>query len=80
MEVSLGRVQRVFGRPAVVVADTTIEYRRLARSQVTPADCVVEVGASFGDCTAVLASRARETFASEAGIETTPYAGLASPH
>lgn len=44
--------------PAAVVCATTDAYRRLARSQVTAADRVLEVGCSAGACTALLARHA----------------------
>jgi hypothetical protein len=38
----------------VVVCKTTDEYRRLARSQLTPADHVIEIGSSYGKCTEII--------------------------
>lgn len=46
------------GKKVAVVCATTDQYRRLARSQVTAADAVVEVGCSTGGCTALLARHA----------------------
>ncbi|KAI8465794.1 MAG: hypothetical protein J3K34DRAFT_525045 [Monoraphidium minutum] len=46
------------GGCVAVVCAATDSYRRLARSQVTKADAVLEVGCSAGVCTALLAQHA----------------------
>ena len=41
--------------PGIVVVAHTLEFRHLARSQVTKRDHVVEIGSSLGLCTKILA-------------------------
>ena len=57
-----GRISRVFGGPGsgptVLVAATTDHFRRLARSQLSPEDGVLDVGCNVGDGTAVMAQHA----------------------
>ncbi|GBF93004.1 hypothetical protein Rsub_05615 [Raphidocelis subcapitata] len=46
------------GAGLAVVCASTDSYRRLARSQVTKADAVLEIGCSTGECTRLLAQHA----------------------
>jgi hypothetical protein len=53
--VRASRIQKVFiTDKLIVVCKTTDEYRRLARSQLTPADHVIEIGSSYGKCTEII--------------------------
>lgn len=52
------RVTKVEGwTQVVIVCDQTTQYRDLARTQVRPSEFVVELGSSYGVCTALLAMR-----------------------
>ena len=49
------RVQKILTlNNLVVVCKTTDEYRRLARSQLTDEDHVLEIGSSYGRCTEII--------------------------
>ncbi len=53
------KVERVYDCfSAILFTDNTIDYRRLARSQVVRSDSVLELGCSFGLCTQVLSEHA----------------------
>ncbi|CAJ1451682.1 unnamed protein product, partial [Effrenium voratum] len=66
------RCVRVFARDEnerrVLLVHETFAYRRLAKTQVGQADAVLEIGSSFGECTHILASHAREVL----GIDNSP--------
>lgn len=49
-----GRISPCFPDKSIIVCSATENYRRLARSQVQPADFVFEIGCSFGVCTDIL--------------------------
>ena len=47
------------GRHAILLVGETESFRKLARSQVLPTDTVLEIGCSYGEATALIATRAR---------------------
>jgi hypothetical protein len=52
----LRRVYAQHGVCSIVICEETEEYRRLARTQITSLDAVIEIGCSTGECSAVLAN------------------------
>jgi hypothetical protein len=49
------RIQKILTTDKlVVICKTTDEYRRFARSQLTPDDHVLEIGSSYGRCTEII--------------------------
>jgi hypothetical protein len=68
--VNVARMTRWYRAPGarrVLLVHSTAEYRALARSQVGHGDFVVEIGSSYGICTAILASQCDNVLGIEVG-------------
>ncbi|KAF8071307.1 IP5P13 [Scenedesmus sp. PABB004] len=66
--------------PLVLVCADTESYRCLARSQLCRADAVLELGCSYGVCTAQLAQHAGQVVGVDCGSEVVAEARRRHPH
>ncbi|KAG5457260.1 MAG: hypothetical protein BJ554DRAFT_2775, partial [Olpidium bornovanus] len=57
------------GATLMLVCASTADYRRLARSQCRPSDNILEVGCSYGECTALLAAHCKRCVGVDIGAE-----------
>lgn len=72
-------IARPDARLRLVVAGDTLLYRHLGQSLIVPADVALEIGSSYGHCTALLAATARRALGVDLSDEATEQARLNFP-